>query len=89
MAEKTYSVICQNIVGNTENGFSTVYGVDDDRFDTRQKAIDHGFTFDRSDDFNIGVWEGDKLVSLDWMDRVVTADKRQLRRIQYDREIRI
>ena len=84
MAELTYSVICASIVGSMSEGFGTFYSLDEDRFPTRKEAISHGFTFDRSDDFNIGVWSGSKLVSIDWMEKVVDADPALLRTIQRD-----
>lgn len=84
---RTYNVICQSVVGNTNAGFSTVYAMDERRFDYRQDAIDHGFTLGRSDDFNIGVWHDGKLVSLDWMGEPVDTDPDLLLKIQNDREV--
>lgn len=55
-------------------GHGIYYGWDGERFDTREAAIKHGFTLDRSDDFNIGVLVDGKLVSLDWMDEAVDDD---------------
>jgi hypothetical protein len=67
-------VLCGQIVGDGSQPYVTVYGFDDKRFPDRQQAIDHGFTLDRSDDFNIGVIEDGKLVSLDWMEKPVDTD---------------
>ena len=82
MTNISYSVICQSIVGSEEDGFHTRYDIDMDRFPTRKAAVKRGFTMDRSDDFNIGVWDGDKLVSLDWMEQIVDNDPDLLREIQ-------
>lgn len=79
--ELTYSVICQSIVGGGDDGFSIAYAIDGKRFESRKAAIDHGFTFDRSDDFNIGVWDSGKLVSLDWMEKPVDTDPDLLSKI--------
>lgn len=86
--ELTYSVICQSIMGNPTDGYSTVFGMNGERFHSRKEAIRHGFTMDRSDDFNIGVWRGEELISLDWMDTPIDTDPAVLRTIQDDGEIR-
>ncbi len=44
------------------------YDWDGERFASRKSAIKHGFTLDRSDDFNIGVLVNNELASFDWMD---------------------
>jgi hypothetical protein len=77
----TYGVICQSVLGGGDDGFSIAYAVDSKRFDTRQAAINYGFTLDRSDDFNIGVWDGEDLISLDWMEKSVDRDPELLRKI--------
>lgn len=89
MAKKTYSVICQSIVGSTAVGFRTIYVMNGRRFGTRQAAIDYGFTLGRSDDFNIGVWENRDLISIDWMDKPVETDAALLRKIQEHGELAI
>jgi len=63
-----YIVLCGQIVGGNGAPFETVYGFDGERFGDRKKAIRHGLKARGSDDFNIGVIENGKLVSLDWMD---------------------
>ncbi len=65
-----------------EAGHGIYYGWDGERFDTRKAAIKHGFTLDRSDDFNIGVLVDGKLTSLDWMDEVVENDPSLLAEIE-------
>lgn len=39
--------------------------------ETREGAIEEGYQSRNSDDFNVGVVVDGKLVSLDWMDKVV------------------
>jgi hypothetical protein len=62
-------------------GFEVVYNWDRRRFLDRKDAIAHGFTLDRSDDFNIGVLQDGKLISLDWMDKRVDDKPEFLRRV--------
>lgn len=69
--KREFIVLCGSVVGATAAGFDTVYGFDGQRFPDRAAAVAHGFTLGRSDDFNIGVIEDGRLVSLDWMDRPV------------------
>lgn len=54
-----------------EGRFEIVYGFDGERFDNRKAAIAHGLRKRGSDDFNIGVLERGKLVSLDWMEESI------------------
>jgi hypothetical protein len=74
MTKAEYVVLCGQIVGSQEHGFECVYDFDGERFADREKAIKHGFKVRGSDDFNIGVIEDGKLVSLDWMDKPVDTD---------------
>jgi len=68
-----YIVICQSAWCNA-NGFGIDYTWDGERFSTRKQAIRHGFKLRESDDFNIGVVTGKRLVSFDWMERPVGED---------------
>lgn len=54
-----------------ERGCGIHYHAHGERFPTRAKAIREGLEHRGSDDFNIAVVEGDKLVSFDWMDKPV------------------
>lgn len=54
-------------VGNPEAGYETVYSWDGLTFPTQQLAIDHGFTLDRSDDFNVGSLVDGRLAWWGWM----------------------
>lgn len=74
MSGHQYIVLTSQIVGNSETGFGVEYTFDGRVFDDRQAAIDHGFALRRSDDFNIGVLDGGKLVSCDWMNEPVDTD---------------
>ncbi len=47
----------------------------------RDQAIKEGFNLRDSDDFNIGVIEDGKLISLDWMNKVVESDPQELAEI--------
>lgn len=53
-------------------------------FASKIEAIDHGEKLVGSDDFNIGVLNEGKLVSLDWYNDVVTADRKELDAISED-----
>ena len=70
MVELTYIVVCQQAWCN-ETGVGIHFGWDREEFATRKAAIRHGFDIRDSDDFNIGVVQGKRLVSFDWMDRPV------------------
>jgi hypothetical protein len=76
---KRFIVLCGQIVGSET--FDTVYGFDGTQFHDRDSAIGHGFTLRRSDDFNVGVVDGGKLVSLDWMQEPVDTDPALLAKI--------
>jgi hypothetical protein len=80
MAEKQeFIVLCAQVVGSGIEASSTEYNFDGRRFADRKGAINHGFELGRSDDFNIGIVEGARLVSLDWMDEeVVESDPAKL-----------
>jgi hypothetical protein len=54
-----------------EKGNGVVYTTDGVEFDKRDMAIKHGLEIQGSDDFNIGVIEDGRLVSLDWMNEPV------------------
>lgn len=82
MAKREYVVICAQIMGDGSKPFEIVYGWDMDRFTVRQKAISHGLKIRGSDDFNIGVLENDKLISLDWMREPVDTDPKVLAMIE-------
>ena len=71
---KQYIVLCCQIITVPTVGFESVYGFDGERFDARKKAISHGFKIRGSDDFNIGVIEDGRLVSLDWMNEPVDTE---------------
>lgn len=66
-----YIVLCGQVVGGNGQPFEIVYGFDGERFAERKKAIRHGLKVRGSDDFNIGVIRDGKLISLDWMHKVV------------------
>ena len=51
------------------------YSSDLERFDKREVAISHGFEVAGCDDFNIGVIDDGRLVSLDWMEKPVGNGK--------------
>lgn len=70
---KSYIVICQSAWMN-EHGFGINYDWDHQRFSTRKQAIRHGWRLRDTDDFNVGVVEGENLVSFDWMTEPVGED---------------
>lgn len=65
---RRYIVICAQIVGGEGRHFETVYNWDRERFSDRQSAIAHGFRIRGSDDFNVALLEGDRLIEIGWMD---------------------
>ncbi|ENZ7824045.1 antitoxin [Klebsiella pneumoniae] len=77
---KSYIVILQYLWCN-ETGVGIEYTSDCIKFDKRDKAIRHGFKLRESDDFNIGVIEGGKLISFDWMDKPVGESEDTLAQI--------
>ena len=81
MGKKEYIALCAQVI-TTASGFKTMYWSDDKRFSARKQAIKNGFEIRGSDDFNIGVLEDGKLVSLDWMDEPVDTDPDILAEIQ-------
>ena len=52
------------------------------RFASRHNAIRTGLREWGHDDFQIAVWSGDKLTSVDWMREVVESDPETLDRIR-------
>ncbi|EPY5167835.1 hypothetical protein ACXDR4_003179 [Klebsiella pneumoniae] len=77
---KSYIVILQYLWCN-ETGGGIEYTSDCAKFDKRDMAIKHGFKLRESDDFNIGVIEGGKLISFDWMDKPVGESEDTLAKI--------
>lgn len=71
MAE--HIVICQSAWMN-EIGFGISYDWDGERFDSRKKAIKHGWKLRGSDDFNTAEVEGDRLTWFGWMDERMPED---------------
>lgn len=69
-----YIVILQSAWCN-DSGSGISYDSDLTEFDTREEAKIHGFNLRDSDDFNIGVVSGGRLVSFDWMDAPVGDDE--------------
>lgn len=68
-----YIVVCQSAWCN-ERGYGIDYGWDGEDFATRAEAKKHGFMLRESDDFNIAVICGKRLISFDWMDKPVGED---------------
>ena len=50
--------------------------------DRRGDAISDGFDLWGHDDFNVAVWDKDRLVSWDWMDEALEPDPSELRKIE-------
>lgn len=73
-----YIVICQNVVGGDGRPFDFVCSWDGRRYDSKKDAVHHGFSLDRSDDFNVGILEDGKLISFWWMDDEVDANLREI-----------
>lgn len=82
--EYKYIVIISRVTGSD---FKVVYYWDGESFNTLKKAIKHGFTLDKSDDFNIGIVKGSTLVQLNWMDKDIGEDKEVLKEIEKEIEL--
>ncbi|MEG8873239.1 antitoxin [Klebsiella pneumoniae] len=77
---KSYIVILQYLWCK-ETGGGIEYTSDCVKFDKRDKAIRNGFKLRESDEFNIGVIDGGKLISFDWMDKPVGESEDTLAQI--------
>lgn len=77
---KSYIVIIRRAWCN-EGGHGIEYSSDIIHHETRNGAISHGFRTVYSDDFNIGVIKGGKLISFDWMDKPVGESEDTLAQI--------
>lgn len=79
--KQEFIVLCGQAICNG-GACAIEYHSDHRRFDDLSDAITHGFTLGRSDDFNIGILEGPRLVSLGWMDKkIVERDPTRLAEI--------
>lgn len=64
-----------------DGGCGIEYSSDLEEFDTRKDAIKNGFKITESDDFNIGVVDGGRLVSFDWMGKPVGESQETIQEI--------
>ncbi|HDS3404983.1 TPA: antitoxin [Citrobacter freundii] len=77
-------IIIQQHAWSNDHGYGIGYSSDLEKFDSREKAISHGFEVAGCDDFNIGVIDDERLMSLDWMEKpvgngkVVSVEKLQI-----------
>ncbi|MCK1075549.1 MAG: antitoxin [Escherichia sp.] len=78
---KSYITIHSCIIGSG-NDFEIDYSSDCMHFEKRDKAIKHGLKNQGGDDFNVGVVDDGRLVSLDWMNEVVSSDPDELHKIE-------
>lgn len=84
-----YRFVSASIVGNPDFGFSTTYYVSPEEHRTLAGARREGFEeHDVSDDFNIGVWRGGRLVALTWMGEVTDDDPELMARIESEGFVR-
>jgi len=66
-----FIVVMPRIEGNPERGYGHVYYSDLKRLPSVEQAVSHGcLELAQSDDFLIGKVEGQRLVSLQWMEEV-------------------
>ncbi len=77
-----FVVLCGQIVGNMQDGFSVVYNWNYEFYSTRKAAIKAGMKERESDDFNIGVIRDGRLVSLDWMNETTDESPETLRELE-------
>lgn len=64
--------------GNERDGFRVVHYWDGRKFSHKREAVSNGFTIRGSDDFNVGLVEGGRLVSLWWMEKNLGEDTETL-----------
>ncbi|MBF0501467.1 MAG: antitoxin [Candidatus Riflebacteria bacterium] len=62
--------------------FRIEYSSDLNEYETAKEAIEHGFTLNRNDDFNIGKIVDGKLDSVYWMDKKLEESEKTLTKIQ-------
>ena len=74
--KQEFIVLCGQVVGF--GPWETEYSWDGSRLADRESAIAKGFKVRGSDDFNIGVVRGRKLLRLDWMEKTVESDPDEL-----------
>ncbi|ECW4903029.1 antitoxin [Enterobacter hormaechei] len=68
-------IVIQQHAWSNDHGYGIGYSSDLEIFDKREVAISHGFEVAGCDDFNIGVIDDGRLVSLDWMEKPVGNGK--------------
>lgn len=66
-----FIVLLRSIIGSSLADLTTITDWDGEFYDTRRAAKKAGWKARGSDDFNIGVIRGGKLVSVDWMDEPI------------------
>lgn len=82
---KQYMVVCQQIYTNyvpgENNEWSTGYNCDFERFNTLKQAIRHGWKVRDSDDFNIVIVDGNKLIDWCYMEKSMEEEPEVLEEI--------
>ena len=73
MAEQ-YIVILQSVICSPTTPIEITYSWDGEKFNERNQAIGRGFEIRGSDDFNIGILNGRRLVGFSWMDESIDED---------------
>jgi hypothetical protein len=68
MRKESWIVICQQFVGNPQDGYGISYEWDGQRFATKAEAVKHGWEIRESDDFNVCSLRGNALTGFYWMD---------------------
>lgn len=77
-----FIVLCGSIVGNMQDGFDVIYDWNQILYDKRSDAIAAGWKERDSNDFNIGVVRGGRLVGFAWMDDPMGTSVDDLREIE-------
>ena len=78
---KEYMIVCSRVVGGDGSEMTIEYHCTGERFPDRASAIKDGFESLGSDDFNIAVVRGNRLISFDWMQDPTGEDDDSLREI--------
>jgi hypothetical protein len=81
---ETFAVIIGRAEGNERDGFRVAWYWDGRSFGDKALAVKRGFELCGSDDFNIGVIEDGRLVSLWWMDHQIDEDATTLAEIGHE-----
>lgn len=79
---RSYIVIIAQADCSPDGSIGFSYHWDGLQFEQSKEAISHGFYTRGSDDFNIGVLEGERLVDIRWMDQSIEESQKEMKKIE-------